>query len=349
MAEPPVGTGTDPLPATGPAEPAGATPSPSQGPDRRRSFTGVVDRFFGGLSTLAALVLIALPALLIVIITQASWRAIVRFGPGFVIGQFWVPSASPTSPITFGAAPFVAGTLETSVIAMLIGVPLSIGAAIFLAELAPDWLRAPVASVVDLLAAVPSVVFGLWGLYVLVPYMRSNVDPALVHYLGWTPLFASHAGSQSGVSVLTASIILAIMILPTISSVSREALRATPDSQREAALSLGATRWEATRLGPLAYARSGIFGAAILGLGRAMGETMAVTMTIGNSDNFATSLFDPGQTLSSKIAINFGNALPLEKSALIELGLILMGLSLLVNVAARLMLRSMTRMGGSAP
>ncbi|MCI4322255.1 MAG: phosphate ABC transporter permease subunit PstC [Thermoplasmata archaeon] len=344
MADPAGDPVANPLPSVSPAEPAGPTPSAPPGADVSRRLGAVIDRSFGALATAAAMALVALPALLVLVIAQASWPALIRFGPGFVIGRVWDPNLPP---ITFGAATFVAGTLETSAIAMLIGVPLSIGAAIFLAELAPEWLRAPVASVVDLLAAVPSVVFGLWGLYVLVPYMRTSVDPTLTHLFGGVPLFASHAGSQSGVSVLTASIILAIMILPTISSVSREALRATPDSQREAALSLGATRWEATRLGPLAYARSGIFGAAILGLGRAMGETMAVTMTIGNSDNFATSLFDPGQTLSSKIAIDFGNALPLERSALIELGLILMALSLLVNVVARLMLRSMTRLGGA--
>lgn len=320
------------------------TPSPSTGAAARRRLTGLLDRVFGGFTTAAALALIALPVLLVFIVTQASWSSITRFGPGFLVTRTWDPNLPP---ITFGAVPFVAGTLETSAIAMLIGVPLSIGAAIFLAELAPNWVRAPVAAVVDLLAAVPSVVFGLWGLYVLVPYMRDTVDPFLGRYFGWSPVFAQHAGSGSGQGVLTASIILAVMILPTISSVSREALRATPDSQREAALSLGATRWEATRLGPLAYARSGIFGAAILGLGRAMGETMAVTMTIGNSNNIATSLLDPGQTLSSIIAINFGNALPLERSALVELGLILMALSLLVNIVARLFLRSMTRLRGS--
>ena len=345
MGEPPAGPVADPGPRTGPPGGPGPTPSALPGPSARRGPLAIADRAFGGFATAAGLALLALPVLLVAVITQASWPALVRFGPGFLIGRTWNPNLPP---ITFGAVPFVAGTLETSAIAMLIGVPLSIGAAIFLAELAPDWLRAPVASVVDLLAAVPSVVFGLWGLYVLVPYMRTSVDPALTRYLGWSPLFATHAGSESGVSVLTTSIILAIMVLPTISSVSREALQATPDSQREAALSLGATRWEATRLGPLAYARAGIFGAAILGLGRAMGETMAVTMTIGNSNHVATSLFDPGQTLSSLIAINFGNALPLERAALVELGLILMALSLLVNVVARLLLRSMSRLGGTA-
>ena len=334
----PLASSPDAPPAAEPKPTSSATPE--QVAHRRR--LRLLDTAFGGFAYLAAGVLIALPALLVIVVAQDSWTSIVRFGFGFAVGHTWDPNLPP---ITFGAASFVAGTLETSALAMLIGVPLSIGGAVFLAELAPPWLRNPVAAVVDLLAAVPSVVFGLWGLYVLVPYMRTSVDPALVKYLSWTPFFASHAGSQSGLSILTASVILAIMILPTISSVSREALRTTPDSQREAALSLGATKWEATRLGPLAYARAGIFGAAILGLGRAMGETMAVTMTIGNSDNFATSLLDPGQTLSSKIAINFGNALPLERSALIELGLILMALSLLVNVVARLLLRSMSRVG----
>jgi phosphate transport system permease protein len=312
----------------------------------RDRLTRVLDQGFGLVATLAGLVLLALPVLLVIVITNDSWMSLVQFGPGFVIGREWDPNLPP---ITFGALPFIAGTLETSLIAMAIGVPLSLGAAIFLAELAPTWLRSPVGVVVDLLAAVPSVVFGLWALFVLVPYMRTSVDPTLSRWLGWTPLFASHASSQSGLSILSASIILAVMILPTISSVSREALRASPDSMREAALSLGATRWEATRIGPLAYARSGILGACILGLGRAMGETMAVTMTIGNSNNIGTSLLDPGQTLSSQIALGFGNALPLERSALVELGLILMAVSLVVNVIARLLIRSMTRFGGTAP
>jgi phosphate transport system permease protein len=346
MGEPPAGrgAGVEPLPGSAGGPPP--TPSPEARGTAERRQARLVDRAFGGFALAAAATLVALPLLLVVIVAQGSWPSLVRFGPGFVVGTLWEPNPNHP-PVTFGASTFIAGTLETSFLALLIGIPLAIGGAVFLAELAPDWLRAPVASVVDLLAAVPSVVFGLWGLYVLVPFMRVSVDPTLSKYLGWSPLFAEHAGSQSGASILTAGIILAIMILPTISSISREALRATPDSQREAALSLGATRWESTRLGPLAYARAGIFGAVVLGLGRAMGETMAVTMTVGNSDNFATSLFDPGQTLSSKIATNFGNALPLERAALVELGLILMALSLLVNVVARLLLRSMTRMGAT--
>jgi phosphate transport system permease protein len=343
----PVGRSEAPSLAVG--EPGAADPTPSPAPpdsNPRKRLARLFDRTFGLVATLAGAFLLVLPLLVVIVIANDSWMSLVRFGPGFVIGHEWNPNLPP---ITFGAAPFIAGTLETSLIAMAIGVPLSLGAAIFLAELAPNWLRAPVSSVVDLLAAVPSVVFGLWGLYVLVPYMRSSVDPTLTRYFGWSGLFTAHASSQSGLSILSASIILAIMILPTISSVSREALRAAPDSQREAALSLGATRWEATRIGPLAYARSGIFGAAILGLGRAMGETMAVTMTIGNANKVATSLLDPGQTLSSQIALSFGNSLPLERSALVELGLILMAVSLLVNVVARLLIRSMTRLGGTAP
>jgi phosphate transport system permease protein len=342
MGDPPEGPGAGGGPLAGTSERSPATPSHEPQGAGHRQRARILDAAFSRLSFAAAAVLIALPVLLVLVVTQESWQSIVRFGPGFVIGRTWDPNLPP---ITFGAVPFIGGTLETSFIALLIGIPLSLGAAVFLAELAPDWLSAPVASIVDLLAAVPSVVFGLWGLYVLVPFMRTTGDPFLTRWLGWSPLFAQHAGSQSGQSVLTASIILGIMILPTISSVSREALKATPDSQREAALSLGATRWEATRLGPLAYARSGIIGAIVLGLGRAMGETMAVTMTIGNSNNIGTSLIDPGQTLSSLIAINFGNALPLERAALVELGLILMALSLLVNVVARLLLRSMTRIG----
>jgi phosphate transport system permease protein len=222
----------------------------------------------------------------------------------------------------------------------------SLGIAIFLSELAPSWLRIPLTFIVELLAAVPSVVYGLWGIFVLGPAMRVYIEPGVQTILGFLPLFQGH---PIGSDVFTAGVILAIMIIPTISAVSREALLAVPDSQREAALSLGATRWETTRLAVLRYARAGIFGASILGLGRAVGETMAVTMTIGNRAGFFNSLFEPGQTIASQIAGRWLDAVPpLELGALVELGLVLMLVSLVINVFARLMVGRFLRVGEGA-
>src|SRR5438309_6224433 len=236
--------------------------------------------------------------------------------------------------------------LVTSALALVLGVPISLGIAIFLSELAPGWLRTPLTYVVELLAAVPSVVYGLWGTFVLAPVMRVYIEPSVQAILGFLPLFR---GNPIGSDVFTAGVILAVMIIPTISSVSREALLAVPDTQREAALSLGATRWETTRLAVLRYARAGIFGAVVLGLGRAVGETMAVTMTIGNRNAISVSLFDQGQTIASWIANNFTEAeTPLELSACIELGLVLMLMSLVINVFARLMLGRVLRRGEGA-
>ena len=261
------------------------------------------------------------------------------FGPSFLTGMTWDSVAD-----VYGAVPFVSGTLVTSALALLIGVPISLGVAIFLSELAPAKVRVPLTYVVELLAAVPSVVYGLWGIFVLAPAMANVIEPGLQGVLGFLPIFQ---GTPRGADKFAAGVILAIMIIPTISAVSREALRAVPQSQREAALSLGATRWESTRLAVLRYARAGIFGAIVLGLGRAVGETMAVTMMIGNSNGVSLSLLDPGQTIASLIANNFGEGGPvsLQKSALIELGLVLMLMSLVINVFARLMVSRVLRRG----
>jgi phosphate transport system permease protein len=244
----------------------------------------------------------------------------------------------------FGAAPFIYGMLVTSGLALLLGVPISMGIAIFLSELAPPWLRIPLTYIVELLAAVPSVIYGLWGIFVLGPVMRVQVEPAIQSVLGFLPLFQ---GNAIGRDMFTAGVILAVMIIPTISAVSREALVAVPTSQREAALSIGATGWETTRLAVLRYARAGIFGAVILGLGRAVGETMAVTMTIGNRNAISGSLFGQGQTIASLIANSWLEAIAgsLELSALIELGLVLMLVSLLINTFARLMVGRVLRIG----
>ena len=279
--------------------------------------------------------------LIAVVLLLTAVPSIQTFGLGFLWGTTWTAQPVPM----FGALPFVYGTLVTSALALLIGIPISLGIAIFLSELAPAWLRIPLTYLVELLAAVPSVVYGLWGIFVLAPAMRSAIEPAVQGTLGFLPIFQ---GTPIGTDKFAAGVILAVMIVPTISAVSREALLAVPGNQREAALSLGATRWETTRLAVLRYARAGIFGAIILGLGRAVGETMAVTMMIGNRNAISVSLFDQGQTIASWIANNFTEAGPLELSALIELGLVLMLMSLLINVFARLMVRRVLRRGEGA-
>jgi phosphate transport system permease protein len=277
--------------------------------------------------------LLALLALVSLILILGASPSIQTFGASFLTGTIWNPPAHP--PEIYGAVPFVYGTLVTAGLALLFGVPVSLGIAIFLSELAPPWLRVPLTYVIELLAAVPSVVFGLWGIFVLSPVMRDTVEPAVKAIFGFLPIFS---GTPIGTDVFTASVILSIMIIPTISAISREAFLAVPQTQREAAFGIGATRWETTRMAVLTYARSGILGAIILGLGRAVSETMAVTMVIGNRNVIFTSLFDQGQTIASWIANNFTEAGPLETSALIELGLVLMLVAVLVTVLARLLI-----------
>jgi phosphate transport system permease protein len=280
--------------------------------------------------------LLALLLLFVSILYYKAQPSIAQFGIGFLWATTWDPVRG-----IFGALPFIVGTLLTAAIGLFIGIPLSLGIAIFLSEQAPSWARAPFAFVIELLAAIPSVIFGLWGALVLAPFMRSSIDPVLSRVGG--PLFS---GPFSGSDVLTAGVILAVMVIPTISAISREALRAVPQSQREAALSLGATRWETTRVSVLTYARTGIFGAIILGLGRAVGETMAVTMTIGNVNRIPTSLFSQGQTIASLIANQFAEAGPPELHALVEVGLILLIITLLINIFARLLVWRVVRSTG---
>jgi phosphate transport system permease protein len=294
-----------------------------------RSFLAADKLFEYSVAAVAALTLIIVWLVVIKMVSD-SWLSIDRFGFAFITNSTWNPNSGQ-----FGALPFIVGTLETSAIAVLIGVPLSIGIAIYLSELAPKWIREPLSFVVELLAAVPSVIFGLWAMGTLRPIMVQTVEPALIKYLGWTTLFS---GTPVGLDKLTAGLILAVMIIPTVASLSKEALRSVPDSQREAALSLGATRYETTRVAVLSYARSGIFGATMLGLGRAIGETMAVAMTIGNSNYISSSLLDPGQTMASLIANNWGEADQLMLSALLEIGVVLFIVALLINVFARLMI-----------
>ena len=291
------------------------------------------DRILRLVMRAAALTLVLLVVAMIVSMLYAAWPAMRAFGWRFLASSTWDPVAEH-----FGAIPFVYGTVLSSLLALLIAVPLGIGAAIYLAELAPAWIRSPIAFLVELVAAVPSVIYGLWGIFVLAPLLRVWVQPVLGKTLGFLPLFQ---GPPYGVGMLAAGIILAIMIVPYITAVSREVLLAVPNTQREAALALGATRWETTRIAVLRYGRSGLVGAILLGLGRALGETMAVTMVIGNRPEVALSLFAPGYTMASVIANEFAEATSdLYLAALIEIGLLLFVVTVVVNALARLLVWS---------
>jgi phosphate transport system permease protein len=297
------------------------------------------DRVFKALLTLAALAVPTLLAFLVFELWDGARLAIGRFGFDFVTSSVWDPVAE-----RFGALALIFGTLASSLIALLIAVPLSLGVAIYLTEFAPKSVRQPVAFLIGLLAAIPSVVYGLWGIFVLVPLLRTTVFPFLRDTLGFLPLFQ---GPIYGPSMLAAGIILAIMVMPYIMSVGREVLLAVPNTQREAALALGATRWEAVTTAVLPYARSGIVGAVILGLGRALGETMAVTMLIGNRHEIAASLFAPGYTMAAAIANEFSEAVgDLHLSALAYVAFLLFLVTVIVNAGARLLIWRVAR--GSA-
>jgi phosphate transport system permease protein len=289
------------------------------------------DRIFRGALTAAALAVPLLMAFLVYELYDGSRLAIERFGLGFLTGSTWDPVAE-----VFGALPLIFGTLLSSLLALVIAVPLSLGVAIYLTEFAPQVIRQPIAFIIELLAAIPSVVYGLWGIFVLIPVLKSTVFPFLRETLGFLPFFQ---GPIYGPSMLSASIILAIMIMPFIMSVAREVLNAVPGSQREAALALGATRWEAVMSAIVPYAKSGIIGAIILGLGRALGETMAVTMLIGNRHDIAASLFAPGYTMAAVIANEFSEAATdIHFAALTYVALVLFMVTVLVNAAARLLI-----------
>jgi phosphate transport system permease protein len=283
-----------------------------------------------GLAVLGVLVLIVYE---LVVRSKLSWHA---FGFKFFASSEWDPVNEQ-----FGALPFVYGTLVSSLVALVIAVPLSLGVAVFTTEMCPKKLRGPLSFFVELLAAIPSVIYGLWAIFVLVPLLSQYVQPFLASTLGWTGLFS---GPPYGIGMLAAGIILAIMIVPIISSISREVLQVVPQHQREAALALGATRWEMIRIGVLRNARAGIVGGIILGLGRALGETMAVTMVIGNRPEISKSLFAPGYTMASVLANEFSEATgDTYLSALIEIGLALFLVTIIVNALARLMVWTVTR------
>ncbi len=312
-----------------PLPPAGGTAS------SRLRIAGWGDAVFRvGLTALAGVIPLLLVAI-VGLLAVAAWPSIKAFGPTFLFSSTWDPVAG-----AYGAGPMIFGTLFSSLIALLLAIPLAVGVAIYLTEFAPRWLRRPVGTLVELLAAIPSVVYGLWGIFVLIPLLRAYVVPPLQAALGWTPFFD---GTFYGSSMLAAGVILAIMILPYISSVAREVIAAVPPSQRDAALALGATRWEAVWSAVLPYARSGIIGAIVLGLGRALGETMAVVMVIGNRTDVSLSLIEPGYTMAAVIANEFTEAAGLQRAALFEIGLVLFGVTLAVNAFARLLVWRVAR------
>jgi len=290
------------------------------------------------ITLIAAASLLLITALLVYQLWIHSAEARHRFGWSFFVTRTWDPVAGE-----FGALPFIYGTLVTSAVALLLAVPLGVGGAIFLAELAPPKLSSSLTFVSDLLAAVPSVIYGLLGVFLLVPLMRTTVQPALKKTLGFLPLFQ---GPMYGIGFLTAGIVLAVMIVPFVLSVSREVLLAVPQDQREAALALGATKWESTWRVVVPAARIGIFGSVFLALARALGETMAVTMVVGNNPKIAASLFSPGYSIAAVLANEFSEATGnLYLSALIELALVLFLLTFVLNGLARLLILITTARG----
>jgi phosphate transport system permease protein len=294
------------------------------------------DKVFRTFVVLCALAIMAVVGLIVFELLRESRPSLIKFGFKFLTKQIWDPVAED-----FGALPFIYGTIVSSVLALIIAVPLSVGTALFLTELCPQWLRGMLSLLVELLSAIPSVIYGLWGIFVLSPFLRIHIEPFLAKFFGWTGLFS---GPKYGWGMLAAGVILAIMILPIIASITREVVTAVPRVQREAALALGATRWEMLRMAVLRNARPGIFGAVILGLGRALGETMAVTMVIGNRPEIAKSLFAPGHTLASVIANEFSEAVGATYlSALVEMALVLFVVTLIVNALAGLLVWSVTR------
>ena len=340
----------------------------------RRRETHLGDRVFHYVLRTLAWSTIVLVAAIIALLLKMAWPALTKFGFGFFIGDDWNPPME-----IFGALPFIYGTLVTSLMAMLLAAPISIGVALFLTEIAPNWLSRTIGFLVEMLAAIPSVVYGLWGIFILSPFMQSWAQPKLTELLGPDTPFAKVLGlaltifaypfaliinlfihddyslqdvslkmtetasklfgpPHFGVGMLTASIVLAIMITPTISAITREVFMTVNQSIKEASLALGATRWEMIKMAVLKTSRSGIIGAIILGLGRALGETMAVTMFIGNRNDITAALMSPGQTMSSVIANEYNEATGLHMASLAGVGLALFAVSLVVNSFARLII-----------
>jgi len=326
------------MPGPQPVEGTNVTPASVVGAAPLRHVSGgeVPDRIFKSAMTACALAVLGVLVLIIYELISGSGLSWHAFGFKFFGGSDWNPVSEQ-----FGALPFIYGTLVSSLVALVIAVPLSVGVAVFTTEMCPKALRAPLSFFVELLAAIPSVIYGLWAMFILVPLLSTYVEPFLAKTLGWTGLFE---GAPFGIGMLAAGIILAIMIIPIISSITREVLMVVPQHQREGVLALGATRWEMIRVGVLRNARAGIVGGIILGLGRALGETMAVTMVIGNRPEIAKSLFAPGYTMASVLANEFSEATgDVYLSALVEIGLALFLVTIIVNALAQFLVWSVTR------
>ncbi len=293
------------------------------------------DILFENLTLIFALTIVALVLYIAYEMFLDSADSRDRFGFGFIFSSSWNPVREE-----FGALPFIFGTIVSSLLALIISLPVSIGVEVFLSEIVHKSVRTPISFLIEILAAIPSIIYGFWGIFVFAPFMRNTVQPLLQSTLGFLPFFK---GTMYGTGLLTASVILAIMITPIISAITRDVLKAIPVSQREASYALGATKWEAIKMA-LLNARSGILGGAVLGLGRAIGETMAVTMVIGNKAQIKASLFEPAYSMASVIANEFAEASgSLHISALIEIGLILFGVTFIINSLARLLIYSVTR------
>ena len=302
------------------------------------------DRVFGGLTMAAAIAVLVILAGVLVSLVAGSWLAFSTFGPAFLIDQSWNPVTDK-----YGAAAAIVGTLTTSIIAMAIAVPVGMGIAIFLTELCPYGLRRPIGIAIELLAGIPSIIYGIWGLFVFAPLVQQYVEPALIGVFGPIPgLNMVFAGPPYGIGTFTTGIILGIMVLPFVSSVSRDVFETVPPVLKEAAYGVGATKWEVVSNVVIPYTRTGVVGGVMLGLGRALGETMAVTFVIGNAHKISASILAPGTTISASIANEFTEAVgDLYTSSLVALGLILFVITFIVLAAARLMLMQLDRRKGS--
>jgi phosphate transport system permease protein len=309
----------------------------------RLRYFRVGDRIFGGATLAAALFVLIMLGGVMVSLFIGAWPAFKTFGIGFVFTESWNPVTSK-----FGALAPIYGTLVTSFIAMLIGIPVAIGIAIFLTELCPLWLRRPISMAVELLAGIPSIIYGIWGLFVFAPFLQAHVQPGIIATFENIPVLSSlFAGPPYGIGILTAGLILAVMVLPFITAITTDVFLQVPGVLKEAAYGLGCTTWEVSRNVVLPYARVGVIGGVMLGLGRALGETMAVTFVIGNAHRISASILQPGTTISAAIANEFTEAVgDLYTSSLIALGLILFVITFIVLAAARYMLLRMERRQG---
>lgn len=315
--------------------------SPGIPPPGPTSRGGVMDKAFRIVTVGGALLVMVVVAAIVVTLVTGAAHAFATFGPGFVWSRAWNPVAEQ-----FGALPSLLGTVVSAVLALAIAIPLAIGIATFLTELAPTWLARPVAIAVEMLAAIPSIIYGMWGLFVLAPILSIHVQPLLSKYLGWLPLFR---GPTMGIGMMTAALVLSLMVVPYVAAVARDLFTMVPVPVKEAAAGLGATRWEVVSSIVLPYTRSGLMGAVMLGLGRALGETMAVTFVIGNSHQISASLYKPSNTIASTLANEFAEATSeVHLSALMALALCLFVLTLLTLALGRVLVRRAGKREGRA-